>query len=587
MSSDGDNYAFDKSINDNMEEDAKVPFSEKKYAFITDSTSNSGSFASGQIQFDLSTLNSQSQWVDLSAAQIEFPVKMSITQTASNSATTFPSAGINSIIMKSSWTSWVDGCQLIVNGQTIQSAQPYENVSATFRQLSQMSQDSLQKWGTTCNIALDDCTGSSNMNGVPAGCGLANAVASTVASDIRGFDAVNSNAILYNSGLAKRARNCNLNIKASVATVATVAIGTTNIKQSGKHNVETVAGLANTAGTVLYTGFFMATVKLSDVMDISDWPLQKNLKGFLYLSMNGCTTILGSTGGVNAVNSVTNNITSGRCCPYLINTSNAANAVQPDILTTLISGGVIHGTISSTITVVGAVDATTTASTMVVGASTGPPLVNARLIIPFYLANPKADLALTQHTKYFSTLEKIVNPFVVPAGSSVNYTITTGVANPTRLLLLPMWQGFTGTTTPNATLLPNPEQSCFDTVPTTSGVYAQLKQLQCYIANRPIFQYPMDYDFEMYQSEIADLGLHGSQVEQQTSGLLSQQLWEQNHRFYTVDLSRRIAADDGASKSIQVSFTNPSATYGMKVISVVYFQKRWVMDTASGLLTSV
>ncbi len=47
----GDEVAFEKSVGSNEE---PVLFQDKNYTFITDSTSNSGSFSSGQIQFDLS-----------------------------------------------------------------------------------------------------------------------------------------------------------------------------------------------------------------------------------------------------------------------------------------------------------------------------------------------------------------------------------------------------------------------------------------------------------------------------------------------------------------------------------------------------
>ena len=76
------------------------------------------------------------------------------------------------------------------------------------------------------------------------------------------------------------------------------------------------------------------------------------------------------------------------------------------------------------------------------------------------------------------------------AGETKNFTITVGVPNPVKLVLLPMWQNLGG-----ATNLSNPEQSIFDQTPATSGAFAKLDNLQVYVANKPLFQYPLQYDY--------------------------------------------------------------------------------------------
>jgi hypothetical protein len=93
-------------------------------------------------------------------------------------------------------------------------------------------------------------------------------------------------------------------------------------------------------------------------------------------------------------------------------------------------------------------------------------------------------------------------------------------------------------------------------------------------------------DFEHWYSENSKTGLADGIIDQQASGLLSQQLFEQNHKFYYVDLSRRVPSEDGSSKSIQVSFTNPSVNYGMKCIAIVFYQKKWTINTMTSQITS-
>lgn len=547
MSSDGDILVVENSLHDNLAEATTVNFSDKNFTYITDSTSNSGSFQSGQIQFDLSTLNSQSQWINLSEAVIEFPVKVTVTTTN----TTATTAGINAAIIKNGWHQFIDGCQLIINGQTIQSTQTYENIAATFRILSTWSQDTLKKWGASCGFALDDMTNSESSTALATTNGLNNAPAATIFTSGRGFDAVNNQANLYNKGLQARATLTNNDI--AVTSAQTNILGVGSMKNSGVNNVAGASSVV-TAGSSAYSAFYMATVRLKDLCDINELPMLKNLKGFIYLSIN-------STSITNTAGTFTTQPLTGRTCPVLVNTA-----------------GVGFITTAGNWVMTAGVDGTSTGAL----GNSGPLLVNARLLCPYYIANPKCDALLSQTNKFFTTLEKQITPLVIGPGGSITSTLTSGVPNARKLVLLPMWQNLGG-----AAWLSNPETSCFDTVPATSGPFAALSNLQVYLANKPIYQYPLQYTYEQWVNENSQLGLNGAVVNEQTSGLLTQQLFDQNHRFYSVDLSRRMESSDGSSQSVQVSFTNPSTTYGMKVIAIVFYQKQWVVNTNTSMLSSV
>ncbi len=571
MSNDSDTVILQNSLNDNEADATSVYFNDKNYAFITDSTSNSGSFSSGQIQFDLATLNSQSQWVSLQDGVIEFPVKttMKVTRAAGGTTANFLPK-VHSTIIKNGWHQFIDSAQMIINGQTIQSSQPYENVAASFRMLSSWSQDTLKKWGTSTGVALDDCTADSYTNletpaANSAAYGLNNAVAATVSTTERGFDAVNNQSVLQNKGVTARSQFSNNDVTAS--TLQAGILGSSAMKTAGRSNVAYTAAGTNTVNTSFYSAFYMATVRIRDLFDINDLPLCKNLKGYIYLSFNSSQINL--TGGATTLvlSSVSVTPMTGRTTPILINTNTVT--------------GITPGKGDSTapiIQVTCGVDATTTDAI----SPAGPLLTNARLLVPFFIANPKTDMALTNPSKFFTSLEKIVNPITCVAGGSVNYTITVGVPNARKLLLLPMWQNLGG-----STYLTNPEVSPFDTVPATSGPFATLANLQVYLGNRPIYQYPIQYDFEQWVQENSQFGLNGASVNEDTSGLLSEELFKQNHRYYAIDLSRRLPSEDGSSKSVQVSFNNPSSSYGLKVIAIVWYEKQWVMNTATCQISSV
>lgn len=573
MASDGDILVVENSMSDNMAEVNNIPFNDKNYTFITDSTSNSGSFSSGMVQFDLSTLSSQSSWVSLKDAVIQLPLKVTAQVTAAGGTpSTSNFAGINSAILKNGFHQFIDSCQLIVNNQTIQSSQPYENVAAQFRILSTWSQDTLRKNGASLGFALDDCTADA-VNTISNVNGLAN-VSSGHATSTRGFDAVNNQGTLHNKGVSARANMLNSNIGSNTTpagTLQTAILGTSSMKTAGRSNVTSVAAGSNTANAYIYSAYYMASIPLNLLADINEFPLVKNLRGYLYLSFNSSQINITSTPGSATIASVNVIPTTGRTCPILLNTAATTGFTIANVATT-----------ATTVQFVATVDGTQTILTGGVGEQCGPLLTSARLIVPYFSANPRIDSALSQSNKFFTTMEKIVNPITCSAGSSVNYTISVGVPNPRKLLLLPMWQNLG-----SATWLNNPEISCFDTVPATSGPFATLNNLQVYVANKPLFQNPIQYDEDMWNNEISNFGLNGNQSYEQTSSLLSEQLWTQNHRFYYIDLSRRMESEDGASKSVQVAFQNPSANFGLKVIAIVFYEKQHIIDTNSCMLQTI
>jgi hypothetical protein len=561
---DGDEIAFGHAMQDT---ETTVLFKDKNYNFITDSSSNSGNFSSGQIQFDLSTLASQSSWTSLAEAVIEIPIKTTITIGSWAPATGSVLPSVSAIVHKAGFHQYIDGCQLMINGQTIQSMSSFENVAATYRILSSWSQDTLKKWGTATNFALDDCTGDASIPGNSvAATGLSQAAYATVAPAARGFDPTNNQATIPNRGFVTRATNTNIDISTS-GSLMNSTLGAAGVKGDGMSNVAFVA--SGTAGATVYSAFALATVRLKDICDIKDLPPVKNLKGFLYLTYNSSQTTVTCSG--NTVSSFSTVVQSGRTCP-----------INHCVPATLASGAPGAGMGYSVTVAAGAwtyvvttgVDGTNTSAISPSAAISA----NARLLCPSYDANPKTDAALSRTAK-FSTFEKIVNPIICPAGQSVNVTITAGVANARRLVLLPMWQNMNTSTTPN------PEQSIFDTCPATSGVFASLNQLQVYLANKPCYQYPINYNFEQWLMENSQVGANGSMVNEMTSGLLTKQLFEQNHRFYTVDLSRRMESEDGMSKSVIVQFTNPG-TLSMKVIAILFYEKFWTLQSDTCTLSS-
>jgi hypothetical protein len=591
METQTDSVVFENAISNN---ESPVLFQDKNYTYITDSTSNSGVFSSGQIQFDLSTFSSQSQWVNLSEAVIQIPYKITGNLTTAGSAdegfiTTNTQMGYLAATFKNGFHHIIDSAQLVINGQTIQSAQPYENISAQFKILSSFSQDTLRKWGSTIGMpSLDDCTGNTQVNItstndqnelISSFDGLSNAASTVLLHSVKGFDIVSeaSQNRALNIGFAKR---CRLFNNAKTGTTLADHILGTNLQSSGISNVGVdINGNTANEDKKGFSLFTLATIRLKDICSVENLPPCKNLKGYLYLSFNSFKVDISNTSpDKGTITSVQYTPLTGRTCPFTIMDSGTGTNQAG------LSIGSSTGPKKPVVSFTGTVDGTATGAVQ----TSAPISSNARMLCPYYIANPKVDEALSL-TKQFSTYEKVVNPITVDKGHTVSYTVSVGIPNPRKLVLIPFYQNLSPLdeeNKPTVSNLANPEYSAFDTVPATSSPFAYIKNLQVYLANKPIYQYPMQYGFEQWIAENSHLGLNGNADDELTSGLLSQQLWEQNHRFYAVDLSRRMSSEDGTSKSVQVSFTNGSEKYDMKVIAIVYYEKKWSINTSQCLITS-
>ena len=551
MSSDSDRVAFDESVSP---QDNSNLFQAKKWTYITDSTSSAGVFT-GQIQFDLGTLSSQNQWTDLSQAYVQFPVKLTITSPAAIASGAFTNSVLAATI-KNGFHNFVDSVQIVLGSTTIQSSQIYQNIDTSYKILSEWSQDELLKYGPSLGLALDDYELGSDAS-LTTRTGLNNVAINTLSPTYRGV----SYPIDNNPGFKTRALMQNSSTIST--TAATTILGNTNCANSGKSRVQFVATtpLVTTAGQELYAQFALATVRLKDISDaVSKLPLIKGMKGFIYINYNSAqTTYTTDTNGALSA-APTSSQLFGRCQPGMLNPGAVTHATGGSLqFKCEVSGALTTGT------------ALTDAI---------PTFNNARLFAPYYIANPEVDRALTMK-KTIRYNERFVTSFDIAAGQSYTGTITPGISNPKRLILVPRLTGSAAAGPGVASFQVEPLLSPWDACPVATSPFAGLKDLQVYVGNSPAFQSPITMNYEMFLQEVAQQGVDGGLKDQQASGLLSQRMWDQMYRYYTVDIGRRMNSEDGASKSVQVQCNNPTIA-AMKVIAILWFEREISIDTALG-----
>jgi hypothetical protein len=542
MASDSDKVVYQEAV---TPQETEPLFQAKRWTYVVDS-SNTGGVFNGQLQFDLNTLSSQNQWTDLSQGYIQFPVKLSIKRSA-NAGTpgNLATCGLTAACIKNGFHQFVDSVQVVLGGSTVQSSQIFENINATYKMLSEWSSDELLKYGPSLGIALDNYQVLKDA-GFSDTSSLDNATAATVGSASTGFFIPTDK----NEGYKQRANMLN---SSSAVTGLAKSILTSNQIVVGKSNVQatvTAPGLNNDH----FVLFALGTIRLKDISDaLSKIPPCKSLKGFIYVNYNAARTTITSGSATKHTPLY------GRCMPAMLSSS----------------GFGISGTAGD------AVDFTAE-----VGATLSPNLTaassissTARLVVPYYVASPSIDRALTQK-KTVRYNERFVTQFNIAAGGQVNQTLSPGITNPKRVILYPYFTGGNS----EQTFLSNPLLSPFDPVPATTSPFAALTNLQIYCGNQPMYQQPISFDYDTWINESSQQGVDGGLVSQTSSGLLSQLTWNQLYRYYTVDIGRRLGADDGASKSVQISCNN-ATTCPMTVVAMIWYEREVVIDTAMGVVT--
>jgi len=550
MSSPSDQVVFAEAI---APQDNTVLFQEKKWTSITDSSSNGGVF-NGQIGFDLNTLSSQNQWTDLSQAVISWPVKFTVKSVGG--VTLASQFSDYTATIKNGFHNMVDSVQITLGGSTLQSSQIFENINTTFKMLTEWSSDEYKKFGPSLGLSLDDFQLAPDGTAT-AYSGLDNVALSSIADNRGVFYGVDRNP-----GLKERLNF--LNSSTSASSAATQILGN-NAATLGKGRVLGAAVGAVAAGNDVFVGFALATIRLKDISDVcSKLPLMKSMKGFIYVNYNASTTTFTSTGtnGLPTAGTVSSSSLYGRCQPGNLNIGIAPAGQYT--FTCEVSG------VKST--------------TLNLGSSTSPAPTfnNARLYAPYYIANPEIDRVLSVK-KTIRFHERFTTSFNIAANDNINLTISPGITNPKRVILYPF--NTKGAAAPFDKYLDNPLLSPWDSVPSTTSPFAALQNLQLTVGGKQMWQSPLSMDYEQFLQETSQRGLDGSMVSETTSnGILNQRLWNQMYRYYTCDVSRRMGADDGASKAVQLSATNATGA-PMTVIAMVLYEREIVVDTAMGQIT--
>jgi hypothetical protein len=133
--------------------DTETPFTSKQWNYINDINGGVYQNSSGLslVQFDLSSIYNSTQLIDPSSMFMAIPI--TYVSAYSSGSLVAPTAGsYASTALKSGYFQLLHGCDLQVNGKTLEQFIPNLNSYVSFKMMSQMSQDDLKTMGPSLGM---------------------------------------------------------------------------------------------------------------------------------------------------------------------------------------------------------------------------------------------------------------------------------------------------------------------------------------------------------------------------------------------------------------------------------------------------
>lgn len=579
------------------------PMVTKTVTYISDS--NNGSYQSGQVQIDTSSLSNSGKWVAYNAAYLEIPLVLALYPTTA--VTGFDTnldcnfaAGLKNCFA----AALIHSFQLEVNNVSVQQLTPYTGFYINYKMMTSMSQDDLHKVGPSIGFYPDTCDSFTfNTAASPEGEG---------SSNNRNFGL----HMLYPSNQGRIYTSATVAAGASPITISQCLVGTpldslyTTNTPSQNNKIPSTANfgffkrqtlyafqpsaaatsanssnhysllLSESNARTLWTNYFatvsssttatkvwyiLAQIRLKDMSDFfAQVPLTRGLYCRLVLNLNLATATLtssltnavaGATGtyGSPAVTSFTQSSISmtQSTCPMMFASSNVGQGAQ----------GV--DTVGSKTWKLQLAIASLTPSQNggLYSSAITHPLTTCRLYAPAYVMNAAAESMYLQENPTKTIIYKDIINYIVPAtatGVEINQLLTNGVVAPKTLIVIPI---FSAGDAGNKLSQIAAHQSVFAAEPGTTSPLAALTNFNVLLAGQTIYQLNQQYDFQSFTDELQDQNaINGGQTTGLNSGLIDQYSWSMAYRYYVTDLSRRTSgAEMNIPKSIQIQGQNLSA----------------------------
>lgn len=537
-------------------------FASRQLNYLLDA--NAGSYNSGIVRFDLSSVFNTQKHVIMRDAYIEIPLVLVASGGAGNGDVTAVDYGVAPV---NGYWNLINNMTVEYDGVQVQQQCQNQQFYVSFKMLTSMSEQDAAILGPSLGFAKDSPTSwLRNTTAHASGNGVINSVVAGTALTRAGAYAREP----INEGLAARMRDTSFN------TTPTNAIDGASfesvIRPTLKNYTKTIATAGVDVPNHRQLWFVTARIRLRDISDFWDkFPMTRGVTGRLTIQCNvGSLKVTQAAGPVFSVVNSDCQFSAG-VCPFKINTAGLAGF--PATRTAIIVGAYIARPGQS-------IAATPNQSTF---AADAHELQQCRLWYPVVEMSPSRALSYAQANtnKVITWEDAMYVPMLVPANSSFDTIISNSIQNPQAIVMIPH---LTGAGNSAANLPLDPALSPFDSVPATTSPVS-IQQLNVRVAGANVWEQPRTVDYHLFASQYGVNSVNGAQeLGMGGAGLISQLDWSMNYRYIYVDLSRRIS-DNTSYKSISVSGTNRHAAailYHVYVIS----KRRTTLNTETGKLTS-
>lgn len=545
---------------------------EKPLVFILDQ--NPTSYSTNEIIFETGTLSSNGCYNDYRDAFISIPLVITASgldfTAASNKDTDFLLA------LKNAHLNLIQSLTIDVNNTNAIQNCSYVNMLLNYKLHSEMSNDDVDLNGPTIGYAKDGNGWRYESTASGCGRGLCNNLNNNVMKQMPSGQQYGE---LCNEGMWKRQQNFMRVTPTADNGRSLILSSNTVLKNQGINYVD-----AGASGGVNYKVWYIdAIIRLKDLLFFNKMPaLTKGAFIRIKMTVNQCSfQVSKSAGGL--LDYVANSMSIGPngINPLMYSASNVAYqsnfgvaaATDTTSNASFVDGGSSCVPISTTLSCAVNVCRNTTLNLL-------HPKQTCRLYIPAYVLHPSYEASYIEKPirrfKYTDVTQFTVSNCT--SGSAFNAQITQGLKHVQRLIICPIMNasvhGSEGTAF-------SPLYSPFNTDGCGTCSPYVLSNFQVQIGGKNVFNNPINYNYELYLSELQNYGVNSNLTTGMTSGRISIHDWNNNFGFIVVDLSRRYNVDDDASLSVQISGTFTSLK-AMDLYCFLEYQKEGQLDVTNG-----
>jgi len=540
-------------------------FQNVQHVWIPDQ--NNSSYPNGQVLFDLASLSNSGKYIDFQQSYIVVPLVVTNVITGS---TTVSVDNAFATSLKNGYHQLINSMSVELTNCQVVNLTNFSNLDINYKLLTTCCREDELNFLPSINFSKDTAE-SFSYNGANSTGGVGecnNTVVQTTFTPVA--KAWGTNGWNFNQGRINRMLSTSFDPSNCPIGGVTGLVSASSLKTVSKNYYATSGNTDN-------VHYVTATIPLKIIHDFfRKMPLTKGAYMRLILNLNTqCQSVLSITGG-----------------NYSGYTTTSLNNVFP-LMVSPIGGGLVLN--SGTSVTVGLGIAKSYNTTTSYSHNLSSCRFYARLceMTPtaeeMYLSAVPTKMILYNDILSFTTYNQAPN-------SQISQILTNGVSRPRYLLIIPQlagaingsavgtigssWSAGVGSAS-----LGTPMNSPFSSSPGTTAPQGSISNINVLVSGQVIYQSNYLFGFEEYLQEIrGSNALNGGIPLGLSSGLLSQNDWENGYRFTYVDLSRRISQpNDDISRSIQVIFTNASP-YVMDFFYIIGFEKSITVSTSTGSL---